>query len=63
MPVRVYYDPRDPAVAFTAPAENILAVQLPAWIGGSLLGSLFGMAAARAVQRFRDWLAPTRHSI
>jgi hypothetical protein len=41
--VPVYHYPNDPAIAFTAPAGQILAVQLRAWLGGSMLGALFGV--------------------
>lgn len=59
-PIRVYYDPSNPSVAFTAPPGEILAGQLPAWIGASLLGSVFGVSAILNFIRFRHWLNPGR---
>jgi len=52
-PLRIYYDPNDPTVASAEPADQILIGQFPAWIAGSLLGSLFGaLAAVNIVERF-----------
>jgi hypothetical protein len=45
-PIRVYYDPNDPSVASAVPADEVLTGQLPSWIAGSMLGSLFGAAVA-----------------
>jgi hypothetical protein len=39
--VRVYYYPPNPNIAFLAPAGEILTEELPFWITGSLLFSLF----------------------
>jgi len=50
--VRIYYDPRDPSIASAAPADEILSGQLPSWIAGSVLGSVFGMFAARRIVRY-----------
>ncbi|MBI2679840.1 MAG: hypothetical protein HYX25_02395 [Candidatus Solibacter usitatus] len=50
--VRIYYDPNDPSVASAAPADQILTGQLPSWIGGSVLGSVFGAIAARNIVRY-----------
>jgi hypothetical protein len=42
-PIRVYYDPNNPSVASAVPADEVLIGQLPSWIAGSMLGSLFGV--------------------
>ncbi len=52
--LRVYYDPSDPSVASAVPAAEILTGQLRSWIGGSLLGSIFGAGAALNIIRYRD---------
>ena len=39
--VRVYYYPPNPNIAFLAPAGEILTEELPFWITGSLVFSLF----------------------
>ena len=44
--IPVYYYPRDPSVAVTAPAGEILKVNFPSWIIGSLFGCLFGVCVA-----------------
>jgi hypothetical protein len=45
--IRVYYDPNEPSTASAVPADEILRGQVPAWIGGSVLGSVFGAGVAR----------------
>ena len=52
--LRIYYDPKNPSIAFAAPAGEILAGQLPSWIVGSLLGSLFGFGVALNISRYTD---------
>ena len=61
--VAVYYYPDDPEIAFTQSAGEILAAELPAWIGGSLLGSVFGIVVAVHMLRVRErgWLALFAH--
>jgi hypothetical protein len=51
-PLRIYYDPNDPSVASAAPADEILTGQLPSWIAGAALGSVFGAIAARNIVRY-----------
>ncbi len=59
--IPVHYYPRDPAVAATAPAGEILAGELPAWIVASLLlGTPLGIAVAICAERFARWLPKRR---
>ena len=51
-PLRVYYDPHDPALAAAVPADEILSGQFPSWIAGSALGAVFGAFAARTIIRY-----------
>lgn len=44
--VRVYYYPRDPAIAFAAPAEELLTDAITTCVFGSLLGALIGFTVA-----------------
>lgn len=47
--VRVYYSPRDPAVAFIAPPDEVLSDRLPFLVVASLLGSVGLTAGALAM--------------
>ena len=47
----VYYDPKDPRIAFTAPPGEILTEELPAWAVGSLFGAVAGVLVVSSLRR------------
>jgi len=57
--VRVIYYPPNPSVAELTEPSRILAEDAPAWIGGSFLLSIFGVAAVLSLRKPPVVAAPT----